>query len=187
LTEQVEQSVEQGRVEVIDIHAPKAKKCVPLETKVMRTIDHSMRVPVRFSGATDAGGECQGFAWVTVRYFRHVYVAAANIPAGQPLNGALASVEQEIKMHRDFLPSVPPKASARRLLQKGEVIMTGSVRMNGLEPGSPLNVSLISGLLRLTVTGTVIPCSGLRGCARLPSGKRVEGEMQGNTLIVEMP
>ena len=187
LTDQVVQSVEDGRVEVVHIHAPKAKQCVPIESKVLRSIDHSMRVPVRFTGVTKAGDPCKGFAWVTVRYFRHVYVAADDIAARQPLSDALNRVEQEIKIPRDFLESVPSSSSARRMLRKGEVLMTGAIRANGLEPGSPINVTLLQGALRLSVTGTVIPCGGLRGCARLPSGKRVEGTMRGNTLIVEMP
>ena len=183
----VRDHVKSGRLEITNIHAPKLSACVPIEIKVMRDVDHSMRIPVRFSGATSGGESCRGFAWVHVRYFQSVFVATDDVTAGSRLRERLHRQEQEIMAPRDFLKTLPNDALARRHLRQGEVVMTSAIRMNGLEPGSPIMVNLVKGALRLSVMGTAIPCNGLRGCARLPSGKRVEGTMENNTLIVEMP
>ena len=187
IKEAVSNHVQTGRVEFTQVHAPKLASCIPVTVKVMRDVDRTMRIPVRFTGATMGGDECRGFAWVHVRYFQSVFVATEDLPAGADLAERLERKEQEILAARDFLRTLPEGAIARRHLREGEVVMTSAIRMNGLEPGSPIMVNLVKGALRLSVMGTAIPCNGLRGCARLPSGKRVEGAMQNNTLIVEMP
>jgi len=156
--------------------------CAPVRAEVSAAIRGSGRVAVRLFGAG-----CDGWAWAQVRVFAPALVAEAAIPAGAPVAGKVRRDEREVRAGHDPIAALPAGAVAARTLPAGSVLEARHVRAPASIPGARVRVVLHSGALALETTGRVVPCPGPGTCAELPHGARVQGQVEGDRLVVEVP
>jgi flagella basal body P-ring formation protein FlgA len=172
-----------GRVEALDWRPALPSGCAATEAEAARPLAASGRVAVRLRG-TAAGGPCQGSGWAQVRVLAPALVAARALREGEPL--ATAPAEVELRAGRAPLAALPEGALAARAIPAGAPIDVGMLRV-GPRPGEPVVVVLRAGALTVEQSGRALPCARGRGCALLPSGRRVEGRLDGGRILVEMP
>ena len=169
-------AIEGARLELVSVELPRG--CVPVGAEVPKPIDGSGPVAVRIRG-----DKCD-WAWARVRLFAHVAVASRAIPAGAPLEGALRWEEREIVNGRRPLATLPEGAVASRAIPAGAPLEARHVREPGVAAGEKVKVVLHAGSITVEQQGTLVPCP-VGTCARLASGKRVEGTLHGGVLVVE--
>jgi hypothetical protein len=185
-------TVSDARVEITAIERARTG-CVgagaPARAEVSRSIDGSARVAVKLIGAGPDGASCEAWSWVRFRLFAPVSVAIRAVRVGEPLAGATAVNEREIKAGR--APATPSDvtdgAVADRPLVAGQIVEADAIRVPGPRAGDPVNVVLVTGALAVEQVGRAVPCARNRSCAVLPSGKHVDGTFRDGRLLVQMP
>lgn len=155
--------------------------CPASEARLERPIDGSGRYAVRLSGPS-----CRGWAWVTVEVRAPVSVTTRAVGKGEPLEGALAVQEREVRRSRAPAP-VPAGARAARALQAGQTIEASHLVAAGATVGGTVKVIVRMGTLSVTQSGRVVSCPGGRPCAVLPSGRHVSGDLVDGQLVVAAP
>lgn len=172
-----------GRIVAREYRPSGPARCAPLEASVPTAIAGSGRYAVKI-----AGGGCTGWAFVRIEVFAPTAVTTRKLAAGESLDGNISVSELALPPGR--VPFVPaPGATAARAMPIGRLIVASDVRSaaSALSAGAPVRVVVRSGLVQLEQTGRFVPCGSGRGCAVLPSGKHVEGRLEGTQLIVEAP
>lgn len=155
--------------------------CTPKTASVNRPIAASGRYAVKLAGAG-----CEGWGWATVRVFSAGFVTTKVVRAGDSLSGAVREVEQEVRGAR--VPAVVTEgAKAARPLHAGQMVEAVHLDDGRPSSGAAIKVAIRSGALSVTQFGRAVPCGAGRTCAVLPSGKHVEGTMNKDTLVVEIP
>ena len=175
-----------ARAEVGEPRLTSGSDCHPAGWAALRPVAVSGQTALRFTGATAAGVPCQGFAWAPVRVLAPAAIASRAIQAGEPLDGAVRVAEAELRPGHRPLAELPAGAVATRAIAPGQPIDASAMRV-GPEPGAPIAVLVRSGALTVEQPGRAIPCVRGLACARLPSGRRVEGHMAAGRLLVELP
>jgi len=177
-----------ARAQVEAVHLASGRGCAPSAAEALRPVSASGEAPLRFTGKGDRGQGCQAFAWARVRVLAPGLVLTRAVRAGEPLEAAVRPAEVELKAGRSGpLPSVPEGARAARALSPGSPLLSADV-LSGPLPGEPVTVLVrAGGGLELSQTGRAIPCGRDRACALLPSGRRVEGRLEGGLLVLEVP
>ncbi|MGC3998708.1 MAG: hypothetical protein QM767_15125 [Anaeromyxobacter sp.] len=175
-----------GRAELLGVRRTSGGRCEARRAEALRPVAASGEITLRLSGADAAGQPCEAFAWARVRVLAPALVLSRDLPAGEPLDGAVAPGEAEVLPARAPLATLQDGARASHALAAGAVLRAGDVRL-GPAPGEPIAVRVVSGEIQLTTTGRAVACPRGRACALLPSGRRVEGRLAGDTLIVEAP
>lgn len=125
-----------------------------------------------------------GFA--TVKVFARAPVATARIKRGEPLEGKVAMRDVELKASVD-VATVATGEMATRDIRKGQIIDARMVAFEKPAPGQKVAIVMQKGALRIRTAGITQRCPGQAVCARLGSGKNVQGKMQQGTLVVELP
>jgi hypothetical protein len=181
-------AVDGARLFLLDVRAPKLPPgCLVDSVEVERRITGSGQVAVRLSGRRDGGLSCQGWAWARVKVVASVRVAARALRTGESLAGATVLEEREINSSYEPLDAIADDATTTRPLAAGQVLQRSHVRLDEPAPGQPVTVVAQAGAVSIVQTGRVVPCVRGRGCAQLPSGRRVEGRFSDGRLLVEVP
>lgn len=175
-----------ARAEVADVRAAAGRGCAPERWEAMKPVIASGAVALRLAGRDASGARCEGFAWAKVRVLAPALVALRAVRRGEPLAGAVAPGEAEVVAGRAAVAALPPGALADRALRAGAPIDAGAIRAGPL-PGQPVAVVIRAGAVTLEQTGRAVACPRDRACAVLPSGRRVEGVLDGGRLLVEAP
>jgi hypothetical protein len=170
----------EGRLDVVGWKLSGSTRCTPTAATIDRAINGSGRYAVKLEG-----GGCGAWAWATVRVYAPAFITTRTVRAGEPLDGAVKSVDQEVRAGRTPAP-VAPGSKAARALSNGQLVEANHVEAAGPKPGSPIKVMVRAGSLAVTQYGRAISCGHGRICAVLPSGKHVEGELDGDVLQVVM-
>ena len=175
-----------ARVEVGEPRRTSGSDCHPAGWAALRPVAASGQAALRFTGATAAGVPCQGFAWAPVRVLAQAAIASRAVQVGETLDGAVRVGEAELRSGHRPVAELPAGAVAARAIAAGQPIDPSALRL-GPEPGAPVPVLVRSGALTVEQPGRAIPCARGLVCARLPSGRRVEGHMAAGRLLVELP
>jgi flagella basal body P-ring formation protein FlgA len=141
----------------------------------------------------EGDGEC-GWATVSLARLEPVLVAVRGLRQGEAIAGAVAVEHRALTPGQRPAPHLTHDVLTARSVAAGAVITAGDVTVRRPKVGSRVDVALISGALTLKTFGHVIPCrradepSGTEVvCARLPSGKRVQGPLADGRVVVENP
>lgn len=182
-------TVRQGRVDVVALDRP-AGDCATDgprgRAEASRPIEGSGRVAVKLAGFRPAGDACEVWAWVRVRVYAPVPVAARAIRAGEPVANAARIEEREIKP--GHVPAMlTDDSTSDRALGAGQMIEVSAIRPAGPGAGQAVRVVLVSGALAIEQTGRAVSCGRGAFCAVLPSGKHVEGTFADGRLLVQLP
>jgi hypothetical protein len=172
-----------GRIVAREYRASGPARCEPGQASVPTPIAGSGRYAIKISGAG-----CTGWAFVQLDVFAPTAVTTHKLAPGDSLDGNTTVTEVALPPGRGaFFPA--PGATASRVLPAGRLIAAADVRAAGpsLAAGAPVRVIVRSGLVQLEQTGRFVPCGSSRACAVLPSGKHLEGRLEGSQLIVEAP
>ncbi|MEN9798012.1 MAG: hypothetical protein RL653_1708, partial [Pseudomonadota bacterium] len=84
------------------------------------------------------------------------------------------------------LDAVPADAVAARPLSAGEALTAAALSLAGPRAGERVDVVVRMGTLELKQPGVVVPCPGSRLCARLPTGRKVEGRYVASENVLEV-
>jgi hypothetical protein len=174
------------RAEVAAPQVSSGRGCRPAAWSTLRPATATGPAALRFAGTDAAGGPCEGFAWARVTVLAPTPVVTRTLEVGDPLEGAVAWEEREVRPGRPPPADLPGGATAARRLQPGAVLDEASFRV-GPRPGTALPVVLRSGALSVEQQGRAVPCARGRACAVLPSGRRVEGRLADGRILVEVP
>jgi hypothetical protein len=174
------------RAEVVTWRPALAAGCEARRYEALRQVRASGDVPVRVDGADARGGACEGFGWAKVRAYGPALVTTRAVRAGDPLAGAVAPAEAEVARGRPLVATLPDGAVAARDLPAGARLEPAALR-GGPAPGAAVTVLFRAGALEVTRPGRAVPCLRGRACALLPSGRRVEGRLEGGLVVVEAP
>lgn len=174
-----------ARVEVAGFRASLPPGCRPGAAEALRPVTSSGEAPVRVRGAVD-GVPCHGYGFAEVRVFARVVVATRTVQAGDLLGPATVPAEAELLPGRAPLAVLPAGARAARPVRAGAAVEASDLRSGPL-PGEPLAVILRVGDVTVRQDGRALPCARGRTCALLPGGRRVEGRLDGDRLLVEPP
>lgn len=156
-------------------------RCTPQSAQVPRPIAGSGKVAVKLLGKG-----CSGWAWAKVQVMAPALVTTRPVRAGEPLDGAVTSMEREVSTGRT--PAVlSAGAVASRALPRGLMLEAGHIRGAGPGAGDAIKVIVRSGPLVIEAHGRSVSCGRGRVCAVLPSGKHVEGQLVAGSLLVEVP
>ncbi len=172
-----------ARAEVLRVDGAPAH-CEVRRAEVPRPVAASGPVALRFSGSDASGRPCEAWAWAEVRLRAPALVTTRPVAIGEPLQGAVATAEREVRPGRTPLAVLPEGARADRALPAGAVLDEGTLRV-GPRPGEPVTVVLRAGALAVEQRGTATSCRRGRACALLPSGRRVEGTWHGGRIELE--
>jgi hypothetical protein len=156
--------------------------CRIRSVSVPRAIEGSGRFAVKY-----AGSNCSGWGWVRLEVWAETAVTTRALRAGEPLSSGIAIVEKEMKPGR--MPFVPGEGMlAARMLPAGTMVGPADVSRSAVVAGDRIKILVMSGFLAVETQGRRVACPSPRACAVLPTGKHVEGRMDGNgRLIVEVP
>jgi hypothetical protein len=176
-------AVKGGRVEVVNYQPAMPPGC-QLTSVELPPLTHSGRYAARLSGEQETSKACQGQAWIQVRVWATALVTQRAIRPGETLEGAVTPQEHEQLAFRELLSALPPGAIAARAIAGGAVLEPSHLRV-GPETGGSLTVVVNSGSVRLEQVGRRVACGGQKVCAILPTGKRVEGRLENDELLVE--
>jgi hypothetical protein len=172
-----------GRIVAREYRASGPARCEPRQASVPNPIAGSGRYAVKVTGAG-----CTGWAFVHLDVFAPTAVTTRKLAAGDSLDGNTSVTEVALPPGRAaFFPT--PGATASRALPAGRLVAAADVRSvtPAFAAGVPIRVVVRSGLVQLEQNGRFLPCGSSRACAVLPSGKHVEGRLEGMQLIVEAP
>ncbi|HEY0712801.1 MAG TPA: hypothetical protein VGF45_09025, partial [Polyangia bacterium] len=78
-------------------------------------------------------------------------------------------------------------AKAARNINAGQMVEAAHIDDGRPGNGVAVKVAIRSGALQVTQFGRAVACGAGKTCAVLPSGKHVEGVMDNDTLVVEIP
>ena len=160
-------------------YRPSPASCEVQEAQLERPFGSSGTLVVHFTGK-----ECSGAAFVRATVRLEQWVARRGLRAGDLID-AMRSLREVRSGEVPYLHDLPPGARAARPVAIGEAIDESALRTHDWD--APVIVVLSAGALRVETVGRRVPCASGRECARLSSGKRVEGRSQGDRLIVEVP
>lgn len=179
-------AVPRARLVVGEYAARLPERCALRRAQPSQPVQGSARVALRLDGVTPEGLACSGWAWARVDVYVHGWVTVRTVRDGEPLAGAVQPAERELKPGRPLLTELPPGALAARALAAGQALGPESVRGTGPRPGDRVTVIARAGGITLTQPAQLVPCGAGRTCARLPTGRRVEGTLDGNQLLVDL-
>ncbi len=149
--------------------------------RLERPLDGSGRYPVRLSGKG-----CESWGWATVKVYAQAFVTTRPVRAGEPFADAVKEVEEEVRSGRTPA-TVADGAKASRSMGSGQLVTAAHLDSENPGAGSTIKVVVRAGSLGVTQSGRAVPCGRGRACAILPTGKHVEGIMQGGMLVVDLP
>jgi hypothetical protein len=175
-----------ARVELLGLDGAPPAGCAVESADVPRPVAASGRHAVRLAGATAAGARCDGWRWAEARVLAPALRTTRDLAAGERVDGAAEPVEREVRPGRAPLAALPAGATAARALRAGTILEDLHLRSGPL-PGAAVAVLVRAGALAVEQPGRAVPCGRGRACALLPSGKRVEGVLDGGRLVVELP
>jgi hypothetical protein len=170
----------EARLDVVGWKVPGNGRCTPTGATLDRAINGSGRYAIKMEG-----GGCGAWAWATVKVYAPAFITTRTVRMGEALDGAVKAVDQEVHAGRTPAP-VTPGSKAARALNNGQLVEANHIEAGGPKPGSPIKVIVQSGSLSVTQYGRAISCGRGHICAVLPSGKRVEGDLDGDVLQVVM-
>lgn len=152
--------------------------------RVEGILKESGRHRVRLVGRDGAGRRCQALGVVRVRVFARVPVVRRAVAAGQPLAGAV--VLRERPLRRGMQPGdwIEAGAVAARPLRPNTVVRPQDVRRPRPRTGQRVHVVLHAGVIRIEDEGRIVPCGREKVCARLSTGRRVEGRLEAGGILV---
>ena len=169
-----------ARVDVVSWKIPGNGPCNLASASLDRPVAGSGRYALRLEGAG-----CGAWGWATVRVFAPGYVTTRPVRAGEPLEDAVKAVDQEIRGGRSPV-MVTASSKASRAINIGQLVEAAHVEVTGPSVGSPIKVLVRTGSLVIEQTGRAVSCGRGRVCAILPSGKHVEGTLEGDVLVLEV-
>lgn len=144
--------------------------CRPLSASLRSGLEGSGRYAVRVDG-----NGCGAWGWAEVKLFGRAVVALRAIHRGEPLAGAVTFAERPVRRGEARVESLADGAVAARNIAAGEALTPAALSLAGPLPGERVEVVVRVGTLELKQPGVVVPCAGKYLCARLPSGRKVEG------------
>jgi hypothetical protein len=174
-------SVPSARLEVVGWKVSGGGRCNPDKASIERPIAGSGRYAVKLEG-----NGCGAWGWATVRVTAAVFVTTRTLRAGDALDGAVRSIDQEIRTGR-APAQVNAGSKAARAMSSGQLVEASHVELSGPSAGSPIKVLVRAGSLTIEQHGRAVSCGRGRVCAILPSGKHVEGSFEGGVLLVGVP
>ena len=172
------ESLPEARLDVVGWKVPGNLRCTPTGATVDRAINGSGRYAIKMEG-----GGCGAWAWANVRVYAPGFITTRTVRMGEPLDGAVKTVDQEVRPGRIPAP-VGPGSRAARMLNNGQLVEANHVETAGPKAGAPIKVMVRAGSLAVSQIGRAISCGHGHVCAVLPSGKHVEGELDGDVLQV---
>jgi hypothetical protein len=155
--------------------------CRPLRASLRSGLDGSGRYAVRVEGSG-----CGAWGWAEVKVYGRTAVAVRPVARGERLEGAVAWVERPVRRGEQRLDAVPADAVAARPLSAGEALTAAALSLAGPRAGERVDVVVRMGTLELKQPGVVVPCPGSRLCARLPTGRKVEGRYVASENVLEV-
>jgi len=175
-----------AQAEVLELTGALPSHCALTRAEVPGVVSGSGRVAVHLFGAEASGRACDGWAWARVRVSAPSLVTTRPLAEGDPLDGAVATVEREVLAGRPPLSTLPEGATAARALTAGVAVDEALIRV-GARPGEPVAVVLRAGALFVEQQGRAIACRRGRVCALLPTGRRVEGIWHEGRIVLGSP
>jgi flagella basal body P-ring formation protein FlgA len=176
-----------ARVELLEVDPSLPRGCEARAASAPAPVAASGRGALRLTGARADGAACEGWGWARFRVLAPALAVTRDLAAGDALAGdALAASEREVRPGHPPVAEVPPGATAARALRAGTALEPQHVRA-GPRPGEPVTVVVRSGALQIEQPGRAVACARGTACALLPSGRRVEGRLDGGRLLVESP
>jgi len=91
-----------------------------------------------------------------------------------------------VRAGHEPLSALPAGALASRTIAAGAQLESSLLQV-GPRPGEVVTVRLQAGALAVEQAGRALPCPRGRACALLPTGRRVEGRLEGGRILVELP
>jgi len=155
--------------------------CRPLRASLRSALEGSGRYAVRVDG-----NGCGAWGWAEVKLYGKSAVALRALQRGEPLDGAVHYVERPVRRGEQRVESVAEGTVAARAISAGEPLTPAALSLAGLLPGERVEVVVRMGSLELKQPAVVVPCAGSRLCARLPSGRKVEGRYVPAENILEV-
>lgn len=174
------------RVQIVSYRASLPEGCTLLQAMPTRPVQRSGSIALRLEGERENGTACAGTGVAQIQVKTKVWVVEKDVARGEPLAGALTSKFMDVGVRR-ALRAIPENAIARRRIPSGAIVEAQQVIVPGTEPGTPVRVVLHQGPVRVAQKGVIVPCIQEHVCARLPSGKRVEGKFAEGVLEVSIP
>ena len=175
-----------ARAEVLEVRDA-SRACPADRAEALRPVTASGEIPLRTFGADGQGRPCQGYVWARVRVVANGLIATRAVSPGEPLLGAVAQGEIELRSGRAApLAELPAGGRAVHALAAGAPVLDADVSQGPL-PGEPIAVVVRGGGLEISQEGRSLPCPRGRGCALLPGGRRVEGRLEDGRLVLEVP
>lgn len=174
------------RVKIMSYRGSIPGDCQLLSATPTRPVQRSGSIALRLEGERENGSPCAGTGVAKVQVKTKVWVSEKTIARGEALQGNLVTKYMDVGVRR-AMREVPGNAVARRQIQAGAVLELQHAIVPGTEPGTPVRVVLSQGPVRVAQKGVIVPCIKERVCARLPSGKRVEGTFSAGVLEVKVP
>ncbi|MBI5070224.1 MAG: hypothetical protein HZB56_18470 [Deltaproteobacteria bacterium] len=174
-----------ARLAVEGCSAALPRGCTEVGAEALRPVVATGQAPVRLRGVA-AGRACEATGWARVRVFAPALLASRAIAEGERLEGAAVPGEAEVSAGRRLLSELPAGATAARPIAAGSPLEAAQVRV-GPRPGESVTVRLAVGEVVVEQEARALPCARGRGCALLPSGRRVEGVLDGTRILVELP
>jgi flagella basal body P-ring formation protein FlgA len=173
-----------ARVKVVSLRLPHG--CKAEGAKIERPVSASGSLTVKLQGSTRHGELCEGWVRATVSLTAPVMVTTRVVRTGESLDSATTVQWQEIRAGAQ--PAAPMAGGiAARTMMSGQVVDASSVRSNKPSAGSQVRVSIRMGALSVEQIGRLVECGNTHFCAVLPSGKRVEGALEDDRLVVMVP
>jgi hypothetical protein len=158
--------------------------CRAADAEVARPIEASARVAVKLRGQKRGGEPCEEWTWVRVRVVAPVAVAARALAPGERIEGAVSVEERELRPGH-APASIGSATVAAHALAAGQMIEAAVVVEPMVRPGESVKVLVVSGSLTIEQAGRGVPCARGRSCAKLDSGKQVEGDLVAGKLVVQ--
>ncbi|MBM4379201.1 MAG: hypothetical protein FJ086_07865 [Deltaproteobacteria bacterium] len=144
--------------------------CRPLRASLKSTLEGSGRYAARVDG-----NSCGAWGWAEVKVYGRAAVALRALQRGDPLDGAVQYLERPVRRGEQRVEAVAEGAVAARAISAGEPLTPAALSLAGPLPGERVEVVVRMGALEVKQPAVVVPCVGIRLCARLPSGRKVEG------------
>jgi hypothetical protein len=161
--------------------------CVATTAIVTAPPEASGGAALKLLGTSSDGTPCEGWAHVITSIAAPMLVTTRTIPMGSKLAGAVALIERPWRPAIHPLAEIPEGAVATEAIPAGTTLDARHVREAGPGLGDTVTVVLSAGSISISENGQLTHCVEGRACATLPSGKRVEGRLVGDQLLVEIP
>lgn len=174
------------RVQIESYRGSMPTGCSLVQAVPTRPVQRSGSIALRLEGEREDGASCAGTGVAQIEVKSKVWVVDQDIARGEALAGKMTAKFVDVGVRR-AMRNVPENAVARRGIRAGSIIERQQVILPGTEPGTPVRVVLQQGPVRVAQKGVIVPCTKENVCARLPSGKRVEGSFAEGVLEVKIP